>query len=123
MIDVTRIKEGMTVYNKSGDKIGTVDYVQFGDEDPNKTGVETVTAMNTAYDNTTNIVKSLADILVNEGDHIPQELRDRLNRSGYIRLNSSGFFESDYYIPLNTVTGVMGENIHIGTTKDELIAI
>ena len=122
MIDMTRIKDGMTVFNKDGDKIGKVDYVQFGDEDPNTLGVETVSAMDTADEVTTNIVTSLAKTLFDEEDRIPQELRDRLNRSGYFRLNSSGFFESDYYVPLNRVTSIVGENVHIGTTKDELIS-
>jgi len=123
MIDMTRIMDGMTVYNKDGDKIGTVDYVKFSDEDPNQPGIATVSAMDTADEQTIDIVKSFADVLTNEGDHLPQELRDRLNHSGYIRLNSSGFFESDYYIPLNMVTAVIGGNVHIGATKEQLIAV
>jgi len=123
MLDVTRIKKGMTVYNIKGDKIGTVDYVKFSDENPNKPGADTATAVDTAYENTTDIVTSLATVLDDEGDNIPKVLRDRLNHLGYIRLNSSGFFESDYYIPLNKVTDVIGENVHLNTTKEELIAV
>ena len=119
MIDVTQIKEGMTVYTEANEKIGTVDDVQFGDEDPNHPGAETAS---TQIDNGANtLVESLARALVDEGDHIPVELRKRLQRYGYIRLKTGNLFESDYYIPMYMVTSVAGANVHVKATKDNLV--
>lgn len=119
MIDTTKIKEGMTIFDKNGDKIGTVEYVQYSDEDYNQPGVETATT--TTTDDTSHLVKSLARALVDEND-IPEVVLERLNHAGYIRMDSSSFLDSDYYVPMDMVTNVVGEDIHIRTEKDSLIS-
>jgi len=121
MIDTTQIKEGMTVYDEDDNKIGTVDYVQYTDEDYNKPGPETVS---TASDprSEMNILKSFAQALGAEDD-MPTEVREYYERYGYIRLKSSGIFDSDYYVTLNNVSAIIGDNIHLTTTKDELMAV
>jgi len=125
MIDVTRIKEGMTVYNINNDKIGTVDYVKFSDEDSNHPGAETASPSDEPYENNIGVIKAVATAgsVIDENDNIPQVLRARLNHSGYIRVNSSGFFESDYYVSLEKVTSIAGENVHVETTKEDLISV
>jgi len=124
MIDTTRIKEGMTVYNTNGDKIGTVEYVKFSDENPNHPGVETATPAESTEENRLGIIKAVATVVsIAEDDNIPQVLRDRLNHSGYIRMSSTGFFESDYYISLDKVISITGENVQVEATKEELISV
>lgn len=120
MLDTTQIKEGMTVYTDTNDKLGTVDYVQFGDEDPNHHGVETATASQAGKSAPT-LIEAVGQALTGGNDHLPEEVRANLIRYGYFRLKTGNLFESDYYVPFNLVTDVVGGNIHIQTTKENLI--
>ena len=121
MIDTTLIKEGMTVYDEDGDKIGTVDFVQYSDEDYNKPGPETVSTTPDPS-NEMNIFKSFAQALSGE-EEMPEEVRKYYERYGYIRMKSSKIFDSNYYVGLNNVSAIMGDNVHLTTTKDELMAV
>ncbi len=122
MIDTTQIKEDMTVYDVDGDKLGTVAYVQYTDEDPNNPGPET-SSFSTFEPNTNNLVKSFAQAIGATEDNMPDEVRRHLMRTGYIRLETNNIFETDYYIPLNQVTSVIGENVHLETNKDDLLTV
>ena len=120
MLDETQIKEGMTVYTDTDDKLGTVEYVKFGDEDLNHHGFETETAGQTKTEST-NIIRILARGIAGT-DELPEEIRANLLRYGYFRLKTGKLFESDYYVPLNLVNDIVGESIHIHATKDDLVA-
>ena len=126
MVDLTLIKEDMTVYDMNNNKIGEVDFVKFGDEDPNEIGTETATVAeheyNPPYDSDPNLFWGFVVAFDGDNDDIPEEHRAYLLRYGYLRLDTGNLFESDYFVPLNQVERVTGENVYIRTTKDELIS-
>ena len=119
MVDTTQIKEGMTVYTPDNEKLGTVEYVQYGDEDPGHPGIETVTSGH-MDSGSPSIIRAFARGLTGD-EHLPAEIRANLMRYGYFRLKTGNLFESDYFVPFNLVQDVVGENIHIEATKDNLI--
>jgi len=121
MIDTTLIKEGMTVFDQHENKIGTVDFVQYTDEDYDDPGPETASTTPETL-NEFNIFKSFAQALTGE-EEMPEEVRKYFERHGYIRLETANIFESDYYISLNNVTAIVGDNVHVSTTKDEMMAV
>src|SRR5690606_9126112 len=92
---LTHIREGMTVVDRNNDQVGKVDYVQFGDEDPSRPGAETRT-VDTSGDQPDSIINNLAEALVS-GDEIPEALRARFSRYGYIKIEK-GMFASDRYV-------------------------
>lgn len=122
MIDTTKIKENMTVYDTDGDKLGTVAYVQYTDENPNNLGPETA-SFSTFESNESHLVKSFAKAIIGEDNDMPEEVRKHLMHTGYIRLETNNIFETDYYIPLNQVSAIMGENVHLETSKDDLLTV
>jgi hypothetical protein len=120
MLDLTKIKEDMTVYDADGNKMGTVEYVRFSDEDPNKLGPETTT--HSEFDATKNSIVS-AFALAISADDLPDEVKMHLMRTGFIQLTTSNILKSDRYIPLDQVSDVIGENIHLSATKDEVFTV
>lgn len=119
MLDTTQIKEGMKVYTDTNDELGVVEYVKFGDEDLNHPGAETSTSSETG-DDSTDIFKALARALVDD-DNLPEEVRSRLERYGYLRLDTTQLFESDYYVPFNLISHIEGDKVFIKANKDELV--
>ncbi|PJF32866.1 MAG: hypothetical protein CUN57_03665, partial [Phototrophicales bacterium] len=106
----TRIKEGMTVYTDTNEKLGTVEFVKYGDEDLSRPGAETATPGYTD-DDSPSLIKAVARALVDD-DELPEELRSHLLRYGYLRLDTGTLFESDYYVPFNLVTRITGDNVY-----------
>lgn len=121
MIDTTQVKEGMDVYDSDENKIGTVEFVQYTDEDYSKPGPETASTTPEPT-NEFNIFKSFAKALTGE-EEIPEEVRRHLERTGYIRLETGNIFESDYYVSLKNVSAIVGNNVHLSTKKDDMLAV
>lgn len=114
------IKEYMDVIDVNGKKVGTVDYVKFGDEDPADPGPETRTE-NTPPSNRTSLVDDIADALATTRE-IPEAVRERMLRYGYIKIDT-GILESNQYVILDEVTRVHDDHIHISRTQDDLITL
>jgi hypothetical protein len=54
-------------------------------------------------------------------DDMPEELRERLLREGYIRLDTAGLFAVDRYILPEQIMGRDGDALVLKVTKDELM--
>lgn len=119
MTELTRIREGMTVRDLHGDEIGTVKFVQFSDEDPYQPGPETVSAP--APEHRNSFMEDLADVFAGERD-LPEELRKRLMRHGYIRINT-GLLSADRIAIMDQVIGVTDEEVHLTADSDELVQV
>lgn len=125
MIDTTLIKEGMTVYDEHENKVGSVGYVQYTDEDYNKLGPETISpSTDVKHANTEgfSFFKAFAEAFTSEDD-MPEEVRQYLEHHGYFRLKTGNPFESDYYVSMNNVSAIVGQNLHLKTNKDELLSV
>lgn len=113
-----QIHEGMTVYDRTGAAIGTVEFVRFGDEDPQQPGPETITG--SQVDNTSGswLVESVAAVFSDED--LPDTLRDRLVRHGFVRVDA-GLLASDRFVLPDQIATVSDDGVHLRVVDDELI--
>ena len=113
------IHEGMSVYDVNEDKIGTVAYVRLTDEKPGTTGPETTTVSKTddPYDNT--LVRNIAEAFVGDDD-LPQEVRRKLLREGYVRVDT-GLLRADRYVTPDQISSVSDENVYLSVASDDMI--
>lgn len=114
-----QIKEGMTIVDNMGEKVGTVDKIQYSDENPDHPGPETATAKNSNLSGRDSWVDDLAHVFSTEKD-IPHELKARFLHEGYIRIDASGIFSGERYVTLNQVKDVTKEQVVLNIVKDEV---
>lgn len=115
---LTRISEGMDVFDRTGDKIGEVDYVYFGDEDLATPEVDAATPSERVTRDDT-IVDVVAEAFRTED--LPEELRERLQMHGFIKV-STGMLRSDRYALPEQIASVTGDAVHLNVVLDELIS-
>lgn len=113
------IREGMSVRDPSGAEIGSVEFVHFSDEDPSTPGPESVTVSPALHDQRTSWVDFIADAFRN--DDLPESLRDRLLRRGFIRVDADGLFAADRYVMPDQIASVSGDQVVLKVGKDELL--
>jgi hypothetical protein len=114
------VHKGMNVYDRSGDHIGHVEQVYFG-EDASTTQDYSAGAA-TASDPSvvgSNLVVDVAEAIFGE-DPLPETLRHRLLKEGFIQVNGS-LFASDRYVLREQIASISGDDVHLNVTKDELI--
>jgi len=118
---LTQVYQGMEVYDRTGDKIGTVEYVYLGavgeDADTFGTGPATASGRGPGEDS---LLEDFAKALGAE-DRLPEVLRKRLRRLGFIRIDSTGLFAADRYVTPDQIADVSGERVTLCVTRDELI--
>jgi hypothetical protein len=130
------IHEGMTVYDRDGEKLGTVDRVYLGtvsEEGQNwgKGPADTTTADAPGYADDPGEVFGMSgedpaaiDFAFGGGispsETSGSEIRELLLRHGYIRIKSSGLFASDRYVMPDRIDSVSGERVRLNLSKDEL---
>ncbi len=115
---LNQIREGMDVLDPGGSRIGTVEYVHFGDEDPSTPEAESPTVSPAVRQDRT-IMDVIADAF--RADDVPEVLRDRLLRNGFVRLDASGLFAADRYVLPDQIAAVSGDQVTLTVGRDELI--
>lgn len=116
---LSKIRNGMKVYDQSQAEIGTVEYVQFGDEDPLKPGNRAATPGPTDNGNRAEwLVESVLDVFA--PDDLPETLRQRLLLYGFVRVDAPGLFDADRYILPNQIQSVDGQRVTLKVSKSEL---
>ena len=113
------IEEGMKVFDRERHEIGKVEYVQFGDDDPETPEVEAA-APNTLDDRNRTLVDDIA-LAFTASDDLPEEIRQRLLEQGFVRIDANGIFAADRYVTPEQIDSVTGEGLMLNVTKDELI--
>jgi hypothetical protein len=113
----TLIKEGMEVFDVNNKSLGSVDYVRFGDDNP-QDDYHTATASEPSETPVEAIAESVADAFVGKDD-IPEEVRQRLLRYGYLRLNG-GLMQSDRFITPDQVARVTDDHVELNVSEDLL---
>jgi hypothetical protein len=94
------IREGMPVFDRYDEKVGTVRYVRYGDDSAD----ETVPSDDPRVDNA------------------PKALRARMLKSGYFRINN-GLLRRDRYATADTIARVADDGIYLNTSKDMLMTL
>jgi hypothetical protein len=107
------IREGMRVVDAGGDEVGRVDYLQMGDS-------EAATASGQAAPST--LVGALAEsITPGEGEpDVPEPLRTRLRRTGFIKIDAPGLLEADRYVSAEKLQSVDQDHVRLAVRKADL---
>jgi hypothetical protein len=118
---LTQIYEGMTVYDRAGEKLGTVERVYLGEvsSDADKRGGGPVTAPSPDRGERSLIEDVATAIFPN--DHVPETLRQRFLRHGFVRLDSTGLLAADRDVMPDQISEVSEDRVTLRVTRDELI--
>ncbi len=118
---LTRIREGMTVYDRAGEKVGTVKQVYMGNTDPLacERGLAPATP-GPSGDRDDSLLEDLAEVFAPE-DRLPGPLRQRLLRRGYVAIDSAGIFTGDRFAMPDQLGEVRAGEVMLSVAKDELI--
>ena len=118
---LTQIYEGMTVYDRTDQKIGTVEHVYFGavDQEAETHGGGPTTAASPG-EHESSLIEDFAKAVA-AGDEMPEPLRQRLLRHGFMRIDSTGLFAADRYVMPDQIAEVSGDRVTLRVTRDELI--
>ena len=97
---ISEVVEGMRVFDAAGKEVGKVEFVKLGDP-------EAVTTMGEETDN---------------GEpRVAGELRERLLRLGFIKVDRKGFLKSDAYVGPDEVDRVQDGAVHLTVTDKEML--
>lgn len=115
---LSRISEGMRVYDRLHHEIGKVEYVKMSDDDPSTPEVEASEPERRPQRDS--LIDNIAEVFA-PADQIPDELRDRLMQQGFIRIDSAGLFSADRYVMPDQIMSVSGDAVTLNVSKDELV--
>jgi hypothetical protein len=113
------VEEGMKVFDSNRNAIGTVEYVQFGDDDPSTPQLESV-SVSDPRDRRRSLIDNIADAFT-AGDNIPDEIRERLLHQGFVRIDADGIFEADRYVTPEQIDSVSNDGLMLNVTKEQLV--
>ena len=112
---IEMVREGMTVVDSAGEKVGKVEGLKMGDP-------EAATEQGNELQDT-GLLGNIAEAF--GGDErepdVPGPLRARLLRTGYIKVDGGFLIETDRYVPADRIASVQGDTVHLSLPKDRLI--
>ncbi|MGN6488506.1 MAG: hypothetical protein ACTHLT_11895 [Devosia sp.] len=111
------VEQGMRVFDREHHEIGKVEWVQFGDDDPETPEVEASGPSAGREDDT------LVDVLARafSDDNVPEEVRDRLAPQGFVRIDADGLFAADRFVMPEQIDSVSSDGLMLNVSKDELL--
>jgi hypothetical protein len=114
-----QIHEGMKVFDAANHEIGRVDWVRLSDEDPEtpETEVAGVSEIERAEDHS--LIGDLARAF--RDDELPDVIRDRMLREGFIRMDAEGLFARDRYVLPDQIAAVSADGVMLNVSKKDLI--
>lgn len=119
---LTQIFEGMEVYDQPGEKVGTVRDVYLGavteEEDERGLGPATVSP---AVGTTSSLMDDFIQAM-SSPQGLPDALRQRFLRQGFIRINTSGLFRADCYALPEQIAGVSEGRVLLQVPGKELVS-
>ena len=116
---LTLVREGMTVADWHGREVGTVRSVFIGNtgEVARDRGLGPATAPPENHNDTL-----LGDLLAvsGAGSARAPELRQRLRRTGFVRIDATGLFSGDRYATLDEIARVEMDRVILSVAGDDL---
>ncbi|MEJ2167932.1 MAG: hypothetical protein P8X90_20605 [Desulfobacterales bacterium] len=111
---LSRIEEGMKVYDNQGSEVGTVEFVHFSEANGSMGTGAAATPSEPGE-------PGLMDILgkVFASDDLPEELRERLLMHGFIKMDSAKLFGADRYIMFEQIAKVEKDGVHLKVADSE----
>ena len=118
---LAQINHGMAVYDQEGTKIGTVKHVYLGatKEEDDKRGLGPAT-ISPPESTEISLLEDLARALSPTAP-VPEELRQRLLRHGFIRIDCTGIFTSDRYALAEQIAQVSADGVALEVKRDALL--
>ena len=119
---LNQVHEGMDVCDNEGEKIGSVRKVFLGavTDEMDERGRGPATTSDPEWRNET-IVDNIAEVFTAD-DPLPEAVRGRLLRHGFIRIDVSGIFAEDRYALPDQIESVSEDCVRLRVATDELIA-
>jgi hypothetical protein len=97
---ISQVVEGMRVFDAAGKEVGKVEFVKLGDP-------EAITTLGEETDN---------------GEpRVAGELRDRLQRLGFLKVDRSGFLKSAAYAAADEIDRAQDGAVHLTVTDEEML--
>ena len=120
---LAQIREGMDIYDVNDSHIGSVDFVHFGAASETQRGLGTGPATSAPADDPKMREDSIIDNIAEafQPNEVPQELREKLLVSGYIRMDASGIFATDRFIVPDQIVRVADEKVYLSVDRDKLV--
>ena len=112
------IHKGMKVFDRTRKEIGRIDDFRFS-ENEDWPDVEPSDLDASDRRRATFGLENLAEAFGVE--RLPQELRERLLREGYIRVDTAGLFSADRYILPEQIASATKDAVTLNVSEDELI--
>ena len=112
-----RVREGMTVYDRAGDAVGTVKAVYFGAAEDVVAGDQAPATVTEQPVSTHPIVDALARSLGRT--ELPEEVRERLLHQGFVHVDIG---MAPDRIALTEQIAAVGSDVRLGVGRDELIS-
>lgn len=110
------VREDMYVYDRSGERIGKVTEIVFGETDERGLGAATPSSRSLRGDT---IVDRMADA-VGGGETMPESVRQRMLQEGYIRVNLEGIFSGSRYVLAGQIDRVQDDQVLLRITRDQM---
>jgi hypothetical protein len=114
---LSRVQEGMKVFDRQQHEIGTVERVKMGEDDPSTPEVEA--ASPPVEPRTDSLITNFAEAFAT--DELPEAVQARLVQNGFIRLDAKGLFAADRYVTPDQIMSVSGDAVTLKVSKDELV--
>lgn len=112
------VHEGMKVVDASRKEIGRVDWVQYGNDDPETPDIEARTTEGMEDPQRGTLMDTIIDAF--RVDDLPEELRQRLLMQGFVRIDSEGIFAADRYVLPDQIAGVSDDELVLAVDKSAL---
>jgi hypothetical protein len=109
---LNRVRLGMKVVDANGEELGRVDEVKMGDP-----GAATIGADRPAEPGL------IAGVFGAEAEpDVPEPLRSRLLRFGYVKIDGKGWVDTDRYVTAGQIGRVAGDTVTLTADKERLLA-
>jgi hypothetical protein len=108
------VREGMHVVDAAGQDVGRVELVRMGDPEA------ATTAGN--EERATGPFARVAEAFGGHGEpDVPEPLRSRLVRSGFLKVSGGHLLAHDRYVPAERVGGVANDRVQLTVRREDLV--
>jgi hypothetical protein len=118
---LTQVYEGMKVYDRMGDKIGTVEYVYLGELTEADEEYEQGPDSRSVFDGSEgSLIEDFARAIALT-QQVSDTWRERLLCYGFIRINRTGLFAADRYATPEQIANVADGRVLLCVSRNELL--
>lgn len=112
MQPIERVQKGMNVFDPTGERLGEVEYVQMGDARAATSPAD--------RDQTPGFIEAVVEAVTGPEPDVPQPLRSRLLRTGYIKVDGPGLTDRDRYVPAGYIDRIEADRVWLTHTIHDI---